>query len=46
MALKGLLLKHKSFLLILQVKSYRFYALTVATCQLFIFIFGRNTLAT
>lgn len=46
MELKGLLLRHKRFLLTLQVKSFRFFTLTMAAYQDSIFIFGRNTLAT
>lgn len=46
MELKGLLLRHKRLLLILQVKSYHFLTLTMPAYQDFTFIFGKNTLFT
>lgn len=46
MELKGLLLMHKRFLLILQVKSYHFFTSSMAAYQDLIFIFGKNTLST
>lgn len=46
MELKGLLLRHKRFLLILQIKSYHFFTLTMAAYRDFILIFHRITLST